>query len=292
MSTTAGNGGYLIPFALDPTINLSNSGSINPFRSIARVETLSNSNIWHGITSAGVTAEWTAEAAEFADASPQFTQPSVTPIKGDVYVQASWEVWQDSNIDQQLSTLFADAKDRLEATAFCSGTGSTQPFGLITRLSTTTASRVNVTTNGTFTSVDVFATAQNLSARWQPNAKWLASYQLGFTIRQFGVGSSPAASSFWADLGSAQPPTLLGRPFIECSGMTGTLSAATASSDSILCYGDFSEFLVVDRLGATVVPNPVVLGSSRRPTGEIGMSMYFRVGSDVLVTDAFRLLTA
>ncbi len=274
---------------LDPTINIQNSGAINPFRSISRVETLSNSNVYHTVTSSGINAEWISEASEFADGSRTVGLASITPQKADAYVVASWELWQDSNIDQQLAKLFADAKDRLEATAFCTGTGSNQPYGLITRLSSTTASRQAVQTNGSFGAVDCFATAQALPPRWQPNAKWLASYQLGFTIRQFGVGASPAASAFWADLGSAQPPTLLGRPFIECSGMTGTLSQATASSDSILVYGSFDEFVVVDRLGATVVPNPVVLGSSRRPTGEIGMAFYWRTGSDTLTTDAFRV---
>ena len=36
MSTTVGNGGYLVPFALDPTILLNNAGSMSPFRQISR----------------------------------------------------------------------------------------------------------------------------------------------------------------------------------------------------------------------------------------------------------------
>jgi HK97 family phage major capsid protein len=69
LSTSGANGGYFIPFQLDPTLILTNSGTKNPFRQIARIETIA-SNVWHGISSAGVTAEWTAEAAEVTDASP------------------------------------------------------------------------------------------------------------------------------------------------------------------------------------------------------------------------------
>ena len=52
MTTTLANGGALIPFILDPTINLTNTGAINPFRRISKVVQLSNSNAWHGVTSA------------------------------------------------------------------------------------------------------------------------------------------------------------------------------------------------------------------------------------------------
>ena len=38
LGTGAGTGGYLIPLALSPTVQLANDGAANPFRSIARVE--------------------------------------------------------------------------------------------------------------------------------------------------------------------------------------------------------------------------------------------------------------
>ena len=120
MSTTAANGGVMIPFFLDPTIVLTNIGTKNPFRQIANVVTIT-SNVWHGITSAGVTAEWLGENTEAADASPTFTQPSITPGKAAAYVEASYEVMQDTNIGAQLPMLFSDAKDRIESTAFATG---------------------------------------------------------------------------------------------------------------------------------------------------------------------------
>jgi HK97 family phage major capsid protein len=63
MSTTVGNGGYMIPLTLDPAIMLTNDGSNNPLRRLATVkQTLTSS--WNGITSAGATAEWKTEAVK------------------------------------------------------------------------------------------------------------------------------------------------------------------------------------------------------------------------------------
>ncbi len=289
LSTTAANGGFLIPFYLDPTIILTNAGSKNPFRQISRIETITT-NVWHGVSSAGVTAEWTAEANEFADASPTFAQPTVTPIKADAYIQASFEVTQDSNVAAQIGMLMADAKDRLEAAAFATGTGSTQPEGIVTRLQVTTASRVAANTNAAFGAVDVYNLVNSLPARYQDNCSWVAHWSVYNLVRQFASGAGPS-SAFWVDLGPGIPSQLLGRPTYTSSSMASApLSTATASNDDILVLGDFSQFLIVDRVGMEIVYNPLVLGSNRRPSGEVGWAAFWRVGSDVTNADAFRLL--
>lgn len=292
LSTTGANGGFMIPFFLDPTIILTNAGTVNPMRSLAKVVTIPT-NVWHGVSSAGVTAEWTAEASEFTDASPTFTQPTITPIRADAYVQASFEVVADSNVAAQIGMLFADAKDRLEGTAFVSGTGSTQPEGIVTRLNVTTASKVAAQTNASFGAVDVFALVNNLPARYQNNCQWLAHWFTYNLARQFGGANQP---NFWVDLGPGIPSQMLGRSTYQSSAMLNAsgavgLSSATASSDNVLILGDFSEgYLIVDRIGLETVYNPLVLGGNRRPTGEVGWACFWRVGADTTNADAFRML--
>jgi HK97 family phage major capsid protein len=287
LSTTAANGGYLIPFHLDPSIILTNSGSINPIRSIARVETITT-NVWHGVSSAGVTAEWTAEAAQVADASPTVGQPTVTPIRADAYIQASFEVTDDSNIGAQVGMLFADAKDNLESTGFVTGSGSTQPWGILSRLRATTASRTSAQTNASFGAVDIFALVNGLPARHQSNSSWLAHWSIYNLVRQLGGVSQP---NFWVDLGPGIPSQLLGQSAYVSSDMpAGPLSSATASTDDILVLGDFSKFLIVDRVGMEIKYNPLVMGANNRPTGEVGWAAFWRVGSDCLDANAFRML--
>jgi hypothetical protein len=81
MSLTSANGGYLVPFTLDPTIILTNAGSANPYRRVATVKT-TTTNDWNGVTSAGVSAEWTAEGIEAADASPDRGPAEDHPAEG------------------------------------------------------------------------------------------------------------------------------------------------------------------------------------------------------------------
>lgn len=80
MSTSDSAGGYMIPLTLDPAVQLTSSGSINPLRQISRVVQIATDS-WNGVTSAGVTAEWTAEAAEMADASPTLGSPSIPVMR-------------------------------------------------------------------------------------------------------------------------------------------------------------------------------------------------------------------
>ena len=284
MSTTAANGGYLIPFLLDPTIVLTNSGSANPIRQISRVES-GTSNKWQGITSAGVTAEWKTEGSAAADASPTFGQPAITAYLADAYVLGSFEAFEDTNIAAQLPMLVQDAKDRLEATAFTTGDGSGKPFGVVTSTTAVTASRVSPTTGGGFSAAsEVYKVSNAVAPRHAANSSWLANKTTINTIRSFDVYGG---SAFIADLGMAQPTKLLGQPLYEASDMVSTVTTGT----NILLAGDFSEYLIYDRIGVSIEYVPQVFDTSTgRPTGQRGYLAHWRVGADVLNANAFRVL--
>lgn len=285
---TTTQGGFLVPPFLDPSLILTNAGITNPFRSISTVKSIVTQT-WKGVTTAGVTAEWTAEAAEMTDASPTVAQPTITPVRADAYVQASFEVLEDTNIANELGMLFADARDRLEGTAFAVGTGSTQPRGIVTALQLTTASRVNATTNGAYGAIDIFALDNNLGPRWRQNASWVANKTFWNLTRQFATGGSPQ-SAFWVDFGGGRPAGLIGYPVYESSAMQSSVSAATASNDDVIVLGDFKQYYIVDRIGMSVAYNPLVIGANRRPTGEVGWAAFWRVGGDCVNADAFRML--
>jgi HK97 family phage major capsid protein len=283
-------GGFIVPPFLDPAIILTNTGINNPFRAISTVKTIST-QVWKGVTSAGVTAEWTAEASEMTDASPSLTQPSVTPIRADAYVQASFEMLEDTDIATELAMLFADARDILEGTAFAVGTGSTQPYGIVTELQLVTASRTAANTNGSLGAVDVFNLSTNLGARFQANASFVCHRGIQNLLRALATGPSQAQSAFWADFGQGLPSKLTGYPIYLASGMQGSLSTATASNDDVLVLGDFrAGYYIVDRIGMSVAYNPLVIGSNRRPTGEVGWAAFWRTGARAVVPGAFQLL--
>ena len=85
---------YALPLTIDPSIIMSGSGALNPVRSVANVETI-GTYVWKGVSSDGVTASYSAEAAESGDNSPTLVQPVLTPQRGSAFVPFSHEVSQD-----------------------------------------------------------------------------------------------------------------------------------------------------------------------------------------------------
>lgn len=286
MSLTDSAGGFLVPFTLDPTIILTNAGSANPFRQVSTIKTIIT-DTWNGVSSAGVTASWLAESNEASDNSPSFAQPSITPKKAAAWVQGSFEVLADSGFGAEVGPLLADAKDRLEATAFATGNGSTQPKGVITAVSAVSGSLVASATTDTYAVADVYAVEQALPPRYRLTGApvWMANKTIINKTRQFDTAGG---SSFWANLGMGQPEQLLGAPIYEASAMDGAIDAS--AENYALLLGDFRNYYIVDRVGMTMVYEPLVKGANGRPTGEAGWFAYWRVGADVVNADAFRLL--
>ncbi|MFV8312163.1 phage major capsid protein [Mycobacteroides chelonae] len=284
MSTTDSAGGYMIPLTLDPAIMLTSSGSINPLRQISRVVQTAT-DTWQGVTSAGVSAEWTAEAAEVADASPTLGNPSIPVHKGDAFVPFSFEVQGDAvGFMSELGKLLTDAAEQQNNTAFTTGSGSGQPKGIITAL-TGSASQLDTTATATLAAGDIYTLQNALPPRFQAGAQWCASLGILNTLRQFETGSGALKFPSLQD----NPPSLLARSVNELSNMTAT----TTSGSKIALYGDFRQgFVIVDRIGSTLELVPHLVGANRRPTGQRGALLWYRTGSDVVVPNAFRLLNA
>lgn len=284
MSLTDANGGYLVPFTLDPTIILTNAGITGPLRSISTIKTIAT-DVWHGITSAGVSAEWTAEGAEAADASPTLGQPTITPKKADAWVFGSYEVLADSGFAAELGRLLADAKVRLEEAAFATAnTGATIPRGIVAAVAAVTASIVTSATTNAFVVGDVYSVSDALRARDASQASWIGNRSIFSKVRQFDTAGG---SAFWANLGMGVPQQLLGQPVYECSTMTSVVSTGA----NILLAGNFAEYYIVDRVGMSVIYDPMVKSTGNgRPTGQGGWYAFWRVGADTVDASAFRLL--
>jgi HK97 family phage major capsid protein len=274
-----------IPLTLDPTILITSAGSINPLRAISR-NVVTATDSWNGVTSAGVTAEWLAEASEAADASPTLAQPTIPVYKAAAFIPYSYEVAMDVvNFASEIGKLLVDGYNQLTATAFTTGSGTGQPTGIITGLAGG-ASQVNTATGDTLVSGDVYALQGALPPRFQANAQWAANLSILNLLRQMET----AAGALKFPGLQNNPPTLLGRNANELSNMDGVIDAG--QNNSIAIYGDFSEFVIVDRFPSQVEIIPNLFGTNRRPTGQRGAFLWARVGSNVLVPNAFRLLVA
>ena len=295
MSLTAGNGGNTLPYLLDPSIILLNSGNVNPFRQIATIKS-GNQNQWHGVSSAGVTAEWLAEASEAADGSPTEALITVTAFKGSAWIQATTEFFEDGNIDSEIGMLIADAKSNLEATAFATGNGTTQPQGIVTALGLVTASRLSgvsvtggIQSTGVLNLDDIYAMDNDMAPRYRPGASWVGNKVTFNAIRRLVQGGTNG-NTFWQDLGGGLPPQLIGYPVYQSSAMDSTI--VSGSTDDVLVLGDFRNYFIYDRIGVQIAFEPMVKGAGFRPTGHVGWWAHWRTGAGASAAQcaAFRLL--
>ena len=241
LSLTLANGGYLLPFVLDPTVILTNTGSANPWRRISNVKQ-TTSNTWNGVTSAGVNAAWLTEGTITGDTTPTVGNVVVTPVKAAAWVFGSYEVLEDTDFGQQLPRLLADAKDRLEEAAFATAAGSGGvPQGVITGATTV----VTTATTLVFAIGDIYSTHGALPPRFRnaPGCAWVMNVTYINKARQFDTAGG---ASFWTNLGKGQPETLLGAPIYESTTMFG---GTQAIGSLIAVFGDFGQFIVVDRVG-------------------------------------------
>ncbi len=123
-----------------------------------------------------------------------------------------------------------------------------------------------------------------MPSRWRRNGSWLSSpefYDLARTL-------TPAEGDVWTPMAdSTQGRPLLGKPTYEASEMP---AFSLAAGTSVAIFGDFKQFLIVDRVGMTIELVPQVFGANQRPTGQRGVFAWWNNGSKVLVPNAFRVL--
>lgn len=281
-------GGYLLPTHLDPTIILTNDGSSNAVRGISRVVTLTEGNVWNGITSAGITASFDAELTEVSDDSPTVGNPQITVHKAQAFAQASIEAFQDINgLASDLLMLFADAKDRLEGAKHCTGSGTNEPFGIFTALDANTNVEITSTTAATIGKVDLNSVYRQVPVRWRGRSSWLMNPLYSLAIHDLGTAVS---ASYSGDLREGPAGTILNRPVVESDDAPSTQTTTVADNELIL--GDFSNYVIVDKPGSMSVEFiPHMFNTATNlPDGRRGWYCYWRTGADSVNDLAFRLL--
>ena len=291
--STDASGGYGVPVLIDPAIILTAQGSLNPFRRLARVETVTT-DAWRGVSSAGVSWSYGAEASRASDNSPTLDQPVVNVHEAKGFIPFSIRVGQDyPGFADEMSTLLVSGYDEKQAQVFATGAGdgSNEPFGILTALDANTNVEVSVTTDGAFGGADINKVWGALPDRWKANATWVMNYDVANEVASFGNGNN--LSFVTVDL-TGQIETLRTRP-VEFSSyfpdFTGTTGAA-----NVLVVGDWRNYLIADRVGMSIelIPHLVqqqTAGSGiAMPTGQRGWFAYARNGADSINDLGFRLL--
>lgn len=293
---TDSTGGYGVPVLIDPTIILTAQGHPNDFFAISRVENITTDE-WRGVSSAGATSYWTTEATTVTGGEPTLAGPNVVTKKLSTFVKYSFEVGGDyPNFASEMSQVMGESDSEALVSAFTNGLGTTaQPYGVITAIEATTASQVAVTTDGSFGATDLYKLWDALPIRYRSNARWMASTSVANAIRQFAAGSSNSDANFALNITQMSLENLFGRPFHYNDYMddvVGTSGVTSASDVSLVVVGDFRNFLIANRVGATVeTVQHIIDTTTGLPTGQRGLLMWRRIGSDSINDNGFRLLT-
>lgn len=282
---TGAAGAFAIPLDLHPDIILTNAGSANPFRRLAN-QVLATTNVAEFVTSAGTTANWLPEGNVVADTTPTLGQLAITHYKESVYIFGSFEVIEDTQLGQQVPTLIADAKDRLEVVAFTTGTGSAQPFGLITH-------GTSDATVGALTAAMVYGLHNALPPRFRssPFARpaWLANVAIMNALRQLPAFTG-AVNPILNDATNDSIPEVLGVDIFEDSAMD---ASNVTSGHKNLAIVDMSQFIITNRQPEMLIYNPLVTdpAGTGRPTGQAGWFSWSRTGSDLTTATACQFHT-
>lgn len=283
-TTTAG--GFGVPVLIDPTIILTGQGSLNPFRRISRIIPITT-NRWKGVSSAGVSWSYDAEAAEVSDDAPTLAQPDIYAEMARGFIPYSIEVGEDyPGWAQEMALLLAEGYDEIQAQKFAvgAGHGSTEPLGIVTALDADTNVEVVVTTDGALGAVDITKVWKALPDRAKGNATWVMGAGTGSDIAALGDAYGTRTQDLTGNL------ELLRQRPVEYSSYITDFSGSTGAANLIV-VGDFRKFAIVDRVGMSVEYIPHLFHTSNnRPSGQRGWFAYARNGSGVTDIRAFRLL--
>jgi HK97 family phage major capsid protein len=282
-------GGFGIPVFIDPSIIMTAQGTDNPFLELAKQVDV-NTNAWKGVSSAGVTWSFDAEASAVSDDSPTLAQPSVTVFMARGFLPYSIELGQDyPGFADEMATLLSAGYDELLVDKFTRGSGSGEPQGILTALSANTNVRVALTTSGSLGAPDPYKVWQALPQRFRRNASWLMSVATNNSIRQLGTAN--VYHAFTVNLPQDWADTLFRRAVRESPYMPDTTTNTTATI-GLAAVGDFSNYVIARRGGMSVELIPQLFDvTNNRPTGQRGWFAYSRIGGGSANDLGFRLMT-
>ncbi len=288
MSSTAAAGGHGVPVLIDPTIVLTTQGHPAVVLQSCRVETITTDE-WKGVTSTGTTWSYDEEITEVSEDTPVTAQPTVEVWESRNFVGFSNRIGMDyPNFAAEIGRVIAEGYNDSLAYYTVLGSGSTQPFGIITALDANTNVEVVPTTDGALYGQDIGKVWTNLAERYRGNATWMMSADMAEEIAAFGSADYHAFQT--SRLGDEVTQTLRGRP-VKYSDYFPSFASSTGAAN-LLVVGDFRNYLFVQRAGMAMEYVPHTFGTSNpgRPTGERGWFSWARNGGDSINDLGFRLL--
>lgn len=233
-STTAG--GYTIPQGFLAELEAKRL-FFNNLRGVARVIRTETGNTLPFPTTddtsnlANLTAENTAPSAT----DITFGQVSLGAYKLDSLVQVSNELLRDSGLDlaNEIAAILGERIGRKEAAFFATGTGSSQPQGVVTGAS----AGATAATTTTITLANIMSLVNSLDFAYQQGASFMLHQSVWNTILQLADSQN---RPLFLDLINGNSPRLLGYPVVVNNNMASSIAASAVT----ILFGDFSKYYI------------------------------------------------
>ena len=283
MSTTTGSeGGFTVPTEI-ATMVIDALKAFGGMRSVANIIRSSAGNDWQYPASDGTSevGEIVGQNAAATSLDITFSQvPLVTYKYSSKKIALPWELVQDSVIDIVAFVVnrLATRLGRITNTHFTVGTGSSQPFGIVTR-----AASGKVGTTGQTTTViydDLVDLEHSVDPAYRRNAAYMMNDASVKVIRKIKDSQNrpifvPGYEA-GAVVNGGAPDTLMGRRIV----VNQDVAVMAANAKSIL-FGDFSLYTIRDVMSAEVRRFD---DSAFALNGQVGFCGWQRCGGNLLDT--------
>ena len=285
-TTTPAEGGYTVPSEIAAMV-VDSLKAFGGMREVAQVITTAGGNSLNWPTSDGTSevGEIVAENAAATGADITFGTVAVNPYKySSKKIALPVELIQDSAIDvvQFVVNRLATRLGRITNAHYTTGTGSSQPFGVMARAATGKTGATGQTLTVTYDDLIDLIHSVN-SAYRSRGARFMLRDTTVAAIRKL---KDTTGRPIWnpgdnESISGGTPSTICGYPYTVNDDV-----AAMAANAKSIAFGDFSQFVIRDVAGSTSLRR--FDDSAFALNGQVGFCGWMRTGSNLLDTAAVK----
>jgi HK97 family phage major capsid protein len=218
-----------------------------------------------------------AENAQVSETEPSFTQLTLDAYKfSSKSILVSVEFLQDTSINatEEIGRLLGQRIGRITNDYFTTGTGSSQPKGVVTGA---TDSTVTAASQTLFTHDELVDVIHSVDPAYRPGSRWMFADATLKNLKKIKVlqysGDTVGMPLWQPGLTLGAPDTILGYPYVINQSM-----ASPAASAKTILFGDFSHFLIRDVREVVLVR----LDERYADYHQVGFLAFSRSDSDLL----------
>lgn len=253
----------------------------SPIRTVATVRTTSNRSVLVPVRKGVYAAQWVSETG---------TRSETTGLRYGLEELPNHELYSEvliSNqdledvafdMDQQLQMEASEQFAVAEGKGFVNGSGVGQPEGLLTN---SAIANVHSGSASALTYAGLANLFYGVKTAYAVNGTWLMNRQTIGAIREIVDGNQrPLWEPGFPGFDKTQPPTIMGRPYLETPDMPNVAASAYP-----IIFGDIKRgYMIVDRVQMVVQR----LVEKYADTGQVAYLVRKRVGGQVVLADAIQ----